>query len=191
MPRLLKGRKVAILAADGSDQKTVQVMHQVLVQSGADPVLLSVKRPVTLAWLSTDWGDEVAITSDGLGAEAGDFDALILPGGVAGADQLRNDPQAVGLVGDMIEQGKTVAALGHAVWVLIEARAVLGRGVTSDAAMRTDVVNAGGHWVDEPTVVDGRMVTGRSARDLPDFMARVVDCLMNRSTRRAAVPRPI
>lgn len=100
---------------------------------------------------------------------AADIDALVLPGGVANPDALRQDEQAVDLVREMVEAGKPVLAICHAGWMLAEADVVRGRRVTSYPSLRTDLVNAGAEWVDEELVSDDGVFTSRNPGDLPAF----------------------
>jgi protease I len=103
-----------------------------------------------------------------------DYDALVLPGGVANPDALRMNPQAVALVRGFIEADKPVAAICHAPWLLIEADAVRGRTLTSWPSLRTDIRNAGGTWVDKAVQVDQKLITSRKPEDLPAFCSRIV-----------------
>lgn len=173
----LAGKRVALLVATGSEETELTVIRQVLVEAGAMPVILSPKKHELRLWMNVDWGNEIPVNAAVAGSQAEDYDALIIPGGLQAADTLRADRQAVQLVRDFINQGKVVAAMGHAVWVLIEAEAVGKRLVTSIESMRSDVINAGGTWIDDPAVMDGHVVTGRHRHDLPDFMAAVAEGL--------------
>lgn len=109
-------------------------------------------------------------------ARADDYVAVIIPGGFA-PDFMRRDPALVGFVRQMASQGKVVAAICHAVWVLAEADVLRGKRCTSFYSMRTDIQNAGGIWEDSPTVVDGNLVTARVAEDLPSFCKTIVAML--------------
>lgn len=100
---------------------------------------------------------------------AADVDVLVLPGGVANPDALRQDQNALTLVREMVEAGKPVLAICHAPWVLIEADVVRGRRVTSYPSLRTDLTNAGAQWVDEELVIDDGVFTSRNPGDLPAF----------------------
>src|SRR5699024_670914 len=102
-------------------------------------------------------------------ATAADIDVLVLPGGVANPDALRQDSQAVSLVREMVDEGKPVLAICHAPWMLVEADVVRGRRVTSYPSLRTDLVNAGADWVDEELVSDNGIGTSRSPDDRPAF----------------------
>lgn len=171
----LSGKRVALLVAAGSEQSELSVMRDVLADSGAEPVVLSPKKQEVRLWKNVDWGVTVPVDAPVVDSRADDYDALVIPGGVIAADTLRADRQAVQLARDFIAQGKPVGAMGHAVWVLVEADAVGGRMVTSIESMRSDVMHAGATWVDDPAVHDGQLITGRHHHDLPDFMAAMAE----------------
>jgi protease I len=103
-----------------------------------------------------------------------DYDALVLPGGVANPDRLRLDERAVQFVREFMLADKPVAAICHAPWLLVEANAVAGRTLTSWPSLRTDISNAGGQWVDEALQVDDNLTTSRKPDDLPQFCAAIV-----------------
>ncbi len=171
----LEGKRVALLVGAGSEQSELTVMREVLAEASVLPVLLSPKKHQVRLWMNVDWGATVAVDWAVVGSQAEDYDALIIPGGLLAADTLRADRQVVQLVRDMLAQGKPVGAMGHAVWVLIEAGAVAGRIVTSIESIRTDVTNAGGTWVDDAAAYDRLVATGRHRHDLPDFMAAMAE----------------
>lgn len=104
-----------------------------------------------------------------------DYDALVLPGGVANPDALRLDEEAVSFVRDFVGSGKPVAAICHAGWVLVEAGVVAGRRVTSWPSLRTDITNAGGEWVDFEVVHDANLITSRNPDDIPAFTKAILD----------------
>ncbi len=106
-----------------------------------------------------------------------DYDALVLPGGVANPDALRTDDTAVAFVRDFIGSGRPVAAICHAPWTLVEADVVRGRRMTSWPSLQTDVRNAGGDWVDEEVVVDGNLITSRNPDDIPAFNRELLSAL--------------
>ena len=173
----LVGKRVALLVAPGSAQSELSVLQKVLDDAGAHPVVVSPKKHEVRLWANADWGETIPVDRPVVTSLADDYDALIIPGGVMAADTLRADRQAVGLVRDFLGQDKPVGAMGHAVSVLIEAEAVLGKIVTSIESIRSDVVHAGGTWVDDPAVRDGHVITGRHHHDLPDFVAAVAEDL--------------
>jgi protease I len=104
-----------------------------------------------------------------------DFDALVLPGGVANPDQLRMQPRAVQFVKEFVESGKPVGVICHGAWTLIEAGVVKGRTLTSWPSIKTDLRNAGAQWVDEEVVVDGNLISSRKPQDLPAFNQALVE----------------
>ena len=103
-----------------------------------------------------------------------EYDALILPGGVANPDTLRTDADAVAFVRGFFQLGKPVAVICHGPWTLVEADVVRGRTLTSWPSLRTDIENAGGHWVDEPVHIDQGLITSRKPEDLPEFCSQMV-----------------
>ena len=108
-------------------------------------------------------------------ADASEYDALMIPGGVGYPDQLRGDENAVAFVRDFFEAGKPVAAICHAPWVLVEAGVVRGRTLTSWPTLQTDIRNAGGNWVDQKVVVDRGLVTSRKPDDIPAFSEKMIE----------------
>ena len=102
------------------------------------------------------------------------YDALVLPGGQMNPDTLRQTPEAMTLVREFIASGKPVAAVCHAPWLLIEANAVKGRKATSYKSIKTDMINAGANWVDEPVVADQGIITSRNSDDLAAFSAKII-----------------
>jgi len=115
------------------------------------------------------------------------FDALVLPGGVANPDALRMDEDAVRLVKDFVDSGKPVAAICHAPWTLIEADVVRGKRLTSWPSLQTDIRNAGGEWVDEEVVVDGNLITSRNPSDLPAFNGALLEAVNHGVSSAAAL----
>ncbi len=110
-------------------------------------------------------------------ASPADYDALVLPGGVANPDALRMDETAVGFVRDFVASGKPVAAICHAPWTLVEADRVRGKRLASWPSLQTDIRNGGGEWVDEEVVVDGNLITSRNPDDIPAFNKALLDAL--------------
>ena len=117
--------------------------------------------------------------------KVGEYAALVIPGGVANPDALRQDSKAVAFVRAFFEADKPVAAICHAAWLLVEADVVRGRTLTSWPSLKTDIRNAGGDWVDQAVVVDEKLVTSRKPADLPQFNAKVVSLFSSAAAERA------
>lgn len=171
----LEGKKVAILVTDGFEQVEMTEPRRALDDAGAETVLVSPKDGRVKGWQHTDWGDEFPVDRPLAAARADDFDALLLPGGVMNPDRLRQDEKAVRFVRDFFEARKPVAAICHGPWMLVEADVVDGRRVTSYPSIRTDLLNAGGRWVDQEVVTDQGLVTSRNPDDLPAFNRKMVE----------------
>lgn len=171
----LSGKTVAILIADGFEQIEMTSPRDALKAAGAATMIVSIKPDPVWGWNHFEKADRfpVAMTADRASAE--DFDALLLPGGVANPDQLRANPDAVAFVRAFFEQHKPVAAICHGPWTLIDAGVVRGRRMTSYHSIKTDLINAGADWVDEEVVVDNGLVTSRKPDDLPAFNAKFVE----------------
>jgi len=177
MPSQLKGRKVAFLATDGVEQVELTAPWNVLKQAGADVVLVSDKPGEIQAMNHDAKGQKLRVDVEVSRVTARDFDALVLPGGVANPDKLRTNKVAVSFVREFMELDKPVAAICHAPWLLVEADAVRGRTITSWPSLETDVRNAGGAWVDKQVQVDQKLLTSRRPDDLPAFCAKLVELL--------------
>jgi protease I len=126
-------------------------------------------------WDEKDWGQEVAVDVVLDSAHAGDYDALVLPGGVMNPDKLRRNEKVLGFVREFFDAGKPVGAICHGPWTLIDAGVVSGRKMTSYESIQTDLKNAGAEWVDEEVVVDNGVVTSRKPADLPAFNRKLVE----------------
>jgi protease I len=177
MEKNLQGKRVAILATDGFEQVELTEPKKNLEDAGAKVTVLSLKLGEIKGWDHTDWGKSVKV--DGLvkDAKPDQFDALVLPGGQMNPDVLRTDSSAVTFVRTFVESGKPVAAICHGPWTLIEADVVQGKTMTSWPSVHTDLKNAGAHWVDEPVVVDGNLITSRKPEDIPAFSQAIVEAL--------------
>jgi protease I len=174
----LAGRRVAFLVAPlGAEQVELTKPWQAVEEAGASPQLLSTKSGSVQAFNHLDPADSFSVDGLVTAAKPDDFDALVLPGGVANPDFLRTDPLAVRFIADFVGSGKPVAAICHAPWTLIEADVVRGRRMTSYPSLKTDMINAGAQWVDEEVVVDGNLITSRRPEDLPAFCATLVDAI--------------
>ncbi len=171
----LSGTRVAILATEGVEQVELTSPQDALRKAGATTVLISLERAAFRAWNHFEKGDTLTPDMSINEAHASEFDALLLPGGLANPDQLRMDPRAVALVRSFFQQRKPVAAICHAPWLLAQADVLRGRTVTSYPSIRVDLINAGADWVDAEVVVDNGLVTSRSPADLRAFNERVLE----------------
>jgi len=170
----LAGRCVAVLATDGVEEVELTVPAQALRDAGARVLVVAPRGGTIQGFDHLDKGQAIPVDRELRSASVGDFDALLLPGGVANPDALRMDERAVQFVRDFLEADKPVAAICHAPWLLVETGLVKGRTLTSWPSLRTDVRNAGGEWVDKAVVVDQKLVTSRKPDDLPQFCDRMV-----------------
>ena len=174
MPKL-SGKKVAILVEDGFEQVELTSPKQALEEAGAKTHIISPKRDKVKGWEHTKWGQEFPVDVTIEEANASDYDALVLPGGVMNPDKLRTNSQAMHFVRSFFDQAKPVAAICHGPWALVEADVVNGRKVTSYPSIQTDLKNAGAIWVDQEVVVDQGLVTSRNPDDLPAFNRKLVE----------------
>ncbi len=171
----LQGKKVAFLATTGFEQEELTEPWSAVEQAGGEPALVSLEGGEVRAHQHLEQGDTFAVDVEIGDADASSYDGLVLPGGVANPDFLRQDERAVAFVRDFFEAGKPVAAICHAPWTLIEAGVVAGRDLTSYPSLKTDLENAGANWQDDEVVVDAGLVTSRGPDDLPAFCAKVVE----------------
>jgi protease I len=171
----LDGKKIAILVEDGFEQIELTSPKQALEEAGAKTHIISPKRDKVKGWEHTKWGQEFPVDVAIEQANANEYDALLLPGGVMNPDKLRTNKQAIQFVRSFFEQKKPVAAICHGPWVLAEADVVKGRKMTSYHSIQTDLKNAGANWVDQEVVVDEGLVTSRNPDDLPAFNRKLVE----------------
>jgi len=171
----LTGKKVAILVEDGFEQIELTSPRQALEEAGAKTHIISPKSGKVKGWEHTQWGQEFPVDVNVEQANANEYDALLLPGGVMNPDKLRTSKPAVQFVQSFFNQGKPVAAICHGPWILVEAGVLKGRKVTSYHSIKTDVKNAGANWVDQEVVVDQGLVTSRNPDDLPAFNRKLVE----------------
>jgi protease I len=172
----LQGKRIAFLVApEGTEQVELTEPWEAVSNEGASAELVSTEAGEVQAFNHLDKGDTFKVdrTVDDVSAE--DYDALVLPGGVANPDFLRTDETAVSFVRGFFEQGKPVGVICHGPWTLVEADVVRGRKLTSWPSVATDIRNAGGKWVDEEVVVDEGLVSSRKPDDLPAFCAKIVE----------------
>ncbi len=185
----LNGRKVAILVADGFEQVEMTEPRKALQDAGADTRIVSPAQGQVQGWNHHDKADKFTVDVKLDQAQADQFDALLLPGGVANPDQLRTLPAAVEFVRSFVKAGKPIAVICHGPWTLVEAGAVKGRKMTSWPSLKTDLANAGAQWVDQEVVVDDGVVSSRKPADLPAFNRRMVEEFAKGAAERRAGSR--
>lgn len=171
----LHGKRIAILVADGFKQVELTEPKKALEQAGARAEIVSPAKGKVKGWLQAEWGDEFPVDVPLDRADATQYDALVLPGGVMSPDKLRRNEKALQFVRAFFEAGKPVAAICHGPWTLIDAGVVRGRRVTSYESIQSDLKNAGAQWVDQEVVVDNGLVTSRKPDDLPAFNRKMIE----------------
>ena len=175
MAERLSGKRVAFLFTEGVEQVELTDPLEAVRNAGAEADLISLHKGEVQMWQHFDKGDKIDADHAVADVDASDYDALVLPGGVANPDQLRTDEAAVGFVRAFFEQDKPVGVICHGPWMLAEADVARGRKVTSWPSLKTDLRNAGAEWVDEQVVVDNGLVTSRKPDDLPAFCSKIVE----------------
>lgn len=175
MSNRLEEKKIAILATDGFEQIELFEPKKALEEAGAVVTVVSLESGEIKGWNEKDWGEKIAVDLTVDRANADDFDALQLPGGVMNPDKLRADEKAVAFVKSFFDAGKPVAAICHAPWTLINAEVVRGREMTSYPTLRKDLENAGAKWVDQEVVVDNGLITSRNPDDIPAFNRKMIE----------------
>jgi len=177
--RDLSGKTIAILATDGFEQAELIEPLNALTEMGADVHVVAPDETMTpgviRGWDHTDWGGSVPVNRTIREADPGDYDCLVLPGGVMNPDKLRTREEAIAFVRHFFKAGKPVAAICHGPQLLINAGVVSGRTMTSYPAIRIDLENAGAHWEDREVVVDQGLVTGRKPADIPAFIDKIAE----------------
>ena len=172
----LNGKTIAILVAnEGIEQVELVEPRKALEGAGATVHLIAPEDGEVQAFNHLDKADTFPVDKTVSDADHGDYDGLMLPGGVANPDNLRMHEDAVAFVAGFVNAGTPIAAICHAPWTLIQADAVKGRTLTSWPSLQTDLRNAGATWVDEEAVVDQGLVTSRAPDDFPAFNAKIIE----------------
>jgi protease I len=175
VPNELRNKRVAALVDNGFEQSELLEPRKALEAAGARVDIVSPQSGKVKGWQHTDWGEEVAVDRELNGANADDYDALLLPGGVMNPDKLRGNATAVAFVKRFVDASKPIAAICHGPWTLIEAGAVRGRTMTSWPTLQSDLRNAGANWVDREVVTDNGLVTSRKPDDIPAFNRKMIE----------------
>lgn len=171
----LEGKKVAILATDGFEQSELFEPKMALEESGAEVKVISPEAGKIKAWDHTHWGEMVTVDVDVEKANADEFDALMLPGGVINPDRLRTNSAAIKFIEAFIKDKKPIAAICHGPQMLIETDFLKGKTITSWPSLKTDLKNAGANWVDQQVVRDQNLITSRKPDDIPVFNLKMIE----------------
>lgn len=182
----LSGKKIAFLATDGFEQAELIEPRKALNGAGAETVVIAPKEGQILGWNKTEWGQSTLVDKLLKDANPNEYDALVLPGGVMNPDHLRMDPAAVNFVRQFVGTGRTIAAICHGPWTLIEADAVRGKTVTSWPSLKTDLKNAGANWVDQEVVTDGQYIFSRKPDDIPAFNRAIIEAVSGKAQQSKA-----
>jgi protease I len=175
MAEQLRGKRVAALVANGFEQAELFEPKKALEAAGAAVDVVSPEHSRVKGWNHKEWGAEVAVDRRLDDARVDDYAALLLPGGVMNPDHLRMNPKAVAFVKQFADSGKPIAVICHGPWTLVEAGVVRGVTMTSWPSLKTDLQNAGAHWVDAEVVVDRGIVSSRKPDDIPAFNRKMIE----------------
>ncbi|MBO0675942.1 type 1 glutamine amidotransferase [Mycolicibacterium sp. S2-37] len=180
MPNELRGRRVAVLAADGVEKVELEQPRAAIEEAGGFVEVLSIDGG-TIQAMNHDLeaAGDIPVDRKVSDATVEEYDGLVLPGGTVNPDKLRLDEAAVAFVRDFVRSGKPVAAICHGPWSLVEADVVRDRTLTSYPSIRTDLRNAGATVVDQQVCIDGNLITSRSPKDLPAFCQAITDQFAN------------
>jgi protease I len=182
----LKGCRIAVLATDGVEQVELTEPAKALRRAGARVDIVSPKPGAILGMNHDERADSIPVDIELKNARSEEFDALVLPGGVANPDKLRTILEAVKFVETFVAGDKPIAAICHGPWTLINAGGVSGKHMTSWPSLQQDLINAGAIWSDEPVVKDHQLVTSRKPDDLPKFNEAMIALFATIQARRTA-----
>lgn len=181
----IRGKRIAILAADGFEHSELIKSKEILENHEALTEVVSLKPGKIKSWKDKNWGEEIDVESVVSQVQADDYDALLLPGGVINPDILRMNEAAVHFISQFVEMGKPIAAICHGLSSLIETNILEGRVVTSWPSIKTDLLNAGAKWVDQEVVADQGLVTSRKPEDIPAFCRKFIEEISEGTHRRS------
>ncbi len=172
----LNGKKIAFIAADGVEEVELVEPRKAVENAGGETELLSIETG-EIQSMNEDINQSEKYTVDKAISDASidDYDGIVLPGGVVNPDNLRVEEDVISFLQDFAKTGKPIGVICHGPWTLVEADLVRDRKITSYPSIRTDIVNAGGNWVDEEVVVDQGLVSSRNPDDLPAFCDKIVE----------------
>jgi protease I len=171
----LKDIRVAILLCDGFEEVEMTQPCAAFKKEGARVDIISPGKDTVKAWDHTDWSKEYPVDVHLEDANPENYDALLLPGGVMNPDKLRTYKEAVAFVTHFFDTHKPIAAICHGPWTLIETQKIANKNMTSYHSIKTDLINAGANWHDQEVVVDDGLITSRSPKDIPAFVAKVIE----------------
>ena len=171
-----------ILASDGFEKSELFTPLERLEEEGAEVHIVSDKEGKIKSWDEKDWGTSIAVNKTLQECNFTDYDALVLPGGVINPDTLRTNELVLSCVRSFKNQGKPVAAICHAPWLLVSAGIIKDCQVTSYVSIKDDVINAGGQWIDEAVVCDNGIITSRNPQDLPHFCEKIIEEIQANTT---------
>jgi protease I len=175
MKKHLINKKAAILVTNGFEQSEFEKPVIALKKAGIAVDVISLKKGHIKGWKDKNWGNVFNVDKSLETALSADYDVLVLPGGVMNSDALRVNELAVKFVGEFFDQGKPIAAICHAPWILIETGRLKGKQLTSYKTLKTDLLNAGADWKDEEVVVDNGLITSRTPKDLHAFCKKMIE----------------
>ena len=179
MEKQLNKKRVAVMATDGFEQSEFKKPIKALKKEGILVDVISLKKGKIRGWKNTRWGNKFKVDVTINQALSTNYDMLVLPGGVMNTDTLRTNELAVRFVSEFFVQEKPVAAICHAGSILIETGLLKGKQLTSYKSIKTDLINAGAEWQDAEVVVDNKLITSRSPKDLPAFCKKMIEEVKN------------
>lgn len=184
----LNGKRIAILATDGFEQIELTSPREALEKAGAKCVVVSPKSGEIQGFKHHDKADRIKVDLDLSKADASDFDAVLLPGGVINGDALRIEKKAQQFVQEIDRAGKPVMVICHGPWLLVSSGLVKGHAMTSWPTLQDDIRNAGGNWQDKECIRDRNWVSSRKPDDLPAFNKAIVECVAEVQSAKAMRP---